>query len=621
MYKNLITFVLLAFFLIGCATGPGPTKDEVPDKAEQDKINDPRAIRLEYAQQLLEKAQQQKQPRQNQSYLEIIQILFKNEPGGAELRLIEEIISLVDKNQLSIQQANQLVIDTGRLYFIQEKFLRAQNALDVDMVSDDPEILRWFHHLRAQLFDFSQQNTAAIQEYIKLHPLIKENDKKQTNLGSIWNVLARFSLEQLEQNITEYSFGDDTQLLGWQQLALLVKSTPNRFLLNKKLRNWQVNFPQHMASYQFIQDQLRKRFELLLQPKQIAILMPTNGKLAKPAQTITNGIMAAHFQQPIDNELIIRFYDTSGSESIWPAYKQAIYEGAEAVIGPLTKKHLTELTETEDLPVPTLALNQVIQNQRVENLFQFGLLPEDEAIQVAKNARQDGHYYAAIMVPESSWGKRLKKSFSEEWKKQGGKIVESQFYQTKTHDFSESIKSILNLDESVQRQKNIRQVLGKKVEFTPRIRQDIDMIFLAAFPKQARQIPLQISYYHGEDIPIYATSHIIAKVPDKKANKDLNGIIYTDMPWLLDSTQDAISRENQQSRASYQRLFSLGVDTYLVLPYLQFLEKNNVEFYHGETGKLSISNDGKLNRITPMGTIKNGQSRVIKSLNKTFSDS
>jgi len=613
LFSSIFIGVFISIFLVACGGGPSTVPDSDGTTSDKEKLKDPRSIRLEYAQQLLERAQDQKQPLKNQSYLEIVQLLFKNQPGGAEYRLIEEVLGLIDKNILSPMQYSQYIVDYGRLYFEQEDFYQAQQFLEQEINTDDPNILLRYHQLRAQLFELNQQNIEAIQEFIKLHSYLTGTDAAAGNLESIWEVLSRFSLQQLEQNIADYNFGNQNELLGWQQLAFLVKSTPNRFLLNKKLRNWQVNFPNHMASYQFIQEQLKKRFELLLQPRQIAVLMPTTGKLSKPAKTIRRGILAAHFQQPLDNELIIRFYDTANTDSIWSMYKQAVYEGAEAVIGPLTKKHLTELAETDTLPVPTLALNQVTNGQRTTNLYQFGLLPEDEATQVAKSARQDGHLNAAIMAPDTNWGKRLKKSFQAEWEKQGGRVVESQLYQTQTHDFSDPIKKLLNLDESVQRKQNLRQIIGKKFEFTPRIRQDVDMIFVAAFPKQARQIPLQISYYHGENIPIYATSHIISKKSDYKANKDLNGINYTDMPWMLNANLEAISRESLNSRASYQRLFALGVDTYLVLPYLQFLEKNNVEFYHGETGILSVLNNGKINRMTPMGTIKNGQSRLIKS--------
>ena len=612
MYKKLFSLAVISFFLISCGGAPS-TSDDPSRPGQTTKAKDPRAARYEYALQLLERAKNQKQPIQNESYFEVIKMLFDHQPRGAEHRLIKEILGLMNKALLSSQQHSQYIVYSGRLYFSQEEFFQAQQVLEEEIVSTDTELLTWYHRLRARIFDMNRQVTEAIDEYTTLHALLLSNTEKTANLEAIWGVLGLLSLQELEKNIAENTYSPENQRLGWQQLAYLVKTSQNRFILNKKLSGWKENFPQHMADKEFIQQLIKQRFELLLQPKQIAILMPAHGKLVKPAQTIQNGILAAHFRQPLDNGIVIRFYDTSGTESIWPLYKKAIYDGAEVVIGPLTKKHLAELTATDDLPVPTLALNQVSDPQRTKNLYQFGLLPEDEAVQVARSARQDGHFHAAVIVPETNWGKRLKKSFSEQWQQLGGVIVEAQFYQSKTHDYSDPIKKLLNLDESLSRKQNLRQVLGKSFEFSPRRRQDVDMIFLAAFPKQARQIPLQISYYHGENIPVYATSHVISKAFDIKANKDLNGIHYTDMPWMLDSSLTAISRENQQVRASYQRLFALGVDTYLLLPYLHYLEKNSVEYFEGETGLLSVLQDGKINRITPMGVIKNGNSKITKS--------
>jgi len=52
------------------------------------------------------------------------------------------------------------------------------------------------------------------------------------------------------------------------------------------------------------------------------------------------------------------------------------------------------------------------------------------------------------------------------------------------------------------------------------------MLFMAAFPKQAKQIPLQIIYHHGETIPIYSTAQIIADYHNNRQNIDIDGVIF-----------------------------------------------------------------------------------------------
>lgn len=610
---SLLLIFLSSFILItlnGC--GSNQTRPDQNTTKNQTR-EDPRSARLNHAKQLLSEAKNLKQPQRNQSYLDIVEFLFRHQPGSAEYRLIETALNQLDKQRLTAAQFDTYVIASGRLYMDLENYFQALTVLNQQLRTQDKEKNLRYHRLRAQLFSQQQNTDKAALEHIRLHRFLSDSDAQLENLNNIWTLISNTSIKELENAIANIDYNSDPQLVSWQRLAILVKTTNQQFTLKQKLKAWKNQYPLHMVSEVFLQSLLKKRFELLIQPSQIAILLPTSGKLSKPANTIKNGLLAAHFAEPLQNDLNLRFYDTGKSPSIWPLYKKALEDGAQAIIGPLTKQHLSQLSEDgEGLPVPTLAFNQLSDEASIKNLYQFGLIPEHEAAQIANTAKEQGHYYAAVLVPDTAWGKRMAKAFENQWSTQGGVVVETQFYENKTHDFSAPIKALLNLDLSVNRKNTLRQVLGQKVEFTPRIRQDIDMIFLAAFPQQARQIPLQISYYHGENIPVYATSHVMADTTKQKQNRDLNGIFYTDMPWLLDTQMTAISRQTEQTRASYQRLFSLGVDTYKLIPYLYFLQKNSLEHFQGESGLISIAENGKLFRQTPLGTITNGRSQLIK---------
>ena len=73
------------------------------------------------------------------------------------------------------------------------------------------------------------------------------------------------------------------------------------------------------------------------------------------------------------------------------------------IIGPLEKQHVARLHSETALPVPTLALNNVEGSSSYSNLlYQFALSPENEAVQIAERAWQDGHRYAAILSPAPS---------------------------------------------------------------------------------------------------------------------------------------------------------------------------------------------------------------------------
>ena len=94
---------------------------------------------------------------------------------------------------------------------------------------------------------------------------------------------------------------------------------------------------------------------------------------------------------------------------------------------------------------------------------------------------------------------------------------------------------------------------------------------------------------------------------NEKENGDLNGIIYSDMPWLLQREIPAISRMGKQKNNSARRLFSLGVDSYALLPYLKLLQQQQLKQFAGETAKLYINENGYIKRLFSFAKIQNGK--------------
>ncbi|NIW24215.1 MAG: penicillin-binding protein activator, partial [Gammaproteobacteria bacterium] len=82
---------------------------------------------------------------------------------------------------------------------------------------------------------------------------------------------------------------------------------------------------------------------------------------------------------------------------------------------------------------------------------------------------------------------------------------------------------------------------GLPIEFEPRRRQDVDMIFFAADPGAARLLAPQFRFHFAGDLPTYATSEIY-EAAARGSDPDLNGVIFADIPWLLtpDANTDAL---------------------------------------------------------------------------------
>ncbi len=597
------------------------------------------------------------------------------------LTLSRKMLAQLNTALLTLEQKNQYQLTSAAIslsHYQAEKTLMLLNQ-DFDSVNNEQWAL--YYQLRA-MADFQLgQPATAVKELIVRQGYLLDEQQKQRNMNLIWHYLA--SVELNAQNQSDQYNGEnisksDNIYAGWLKLAQILRGSKDPQTLNYAINFWLQNYPAHPADRNFINGIIATRQASILKISQIAVLLPLQGKLAKPAKAIRDGILASHYQSSLSANIRLRFYDTSHEDYIWQTYQQAVDNGADFIIGPLAKSNLEVLAKASKLTIPTLALNSLesstapgAQNsaseavtaadaadnktatinpaennssaaqealqttvqvapetrptglpvqqapQHTEHLFQFGLSPESAARLVAQKARMDGHFYAAVIAPENNWGKRMKNAFTTYWEKSGGIVVDTVSYKPADHDFSGSIKSMLNIDLSEARRREVSRTIGRKVEFTPRRRQDIDMLFMAAFPRPAKQIPLQVIYHHGETIPVYSTAHIVANYQDPRQNLDMDGVIFADMPFLLGTVQGTASEQNIYQNTLYQRLFALGVDSYQLAPYVEYLYKNPSESFAGDTGKITINQDGHIVRSMPWASFNQG---VVKLQNPVLNN-
>lgn len=529
------------------------------------------------------------------------------------LLLTRKITAQINTATLSSEQRNQYILMSALVSLTNYQPEKTLIQLNQDFNSGLPELWSIYHQLYAMAqFQLGQQEKA-VKELIIRHGYLSLEAGKQNNQKLIWNYLAGLNTDNI--SITSSSDDSDRIYSGWLELAQILRESHDPQILNHAINFWLQSHPAHQADRAFINNIIQTRQASILNLKQVAVLLPLQGKLAKPAKAVLDGIIASHYNSPLSTSLQLRFYDTGHGQPVSMTYQQALDDGADFVIGPLAKNNLEALSQLNNLDIPTLALNSLEnkQNPTPEKLFQFGLSPESAARMVAEKARKDGHYYAAVMTPDSAWGKRMNKAFSSHWQKLGGAIAERIDYQSQSHDFSDVIKAMFNIDQSESRKKEVSRTIGQKLEFTPRRRQDIDMLFMAALPRQAKQIPLQIIYHHGETIPIYSTAHIVANYHNARQNIDMDGVNFTDMPFLLGSTDNTTSQQNTYQSTLYQRLFAMGVDSYQLAPFVNYLYKNPSESFNGDTGQITINNDGHIIRTLPWATFEQGKIKLINT--------
>ena len=385
---------------------------------------------------------------------------------------------------------------------------------------------------------------------------------------------------------------------GWMELARVLKqASANPSLLPNLLAAWRQQFPTHPAMPGLLEGYFEQQQSLITHAAHVAVLLPERGPYAKVAAAIRDGLMASWYQDAEASRPELRFYDSSNTSALWPTYSQAVAEGADMVIGPLEKEAVELLMRAGDLPVPVLALNQVqIEVPPPANLFQFSLSPEGEARQVAEHAWLKGRRRPAVLTPAGEWGDRIATAFTERWLSLGGEVAGHQNYDATSTDHSASIQQLMLLDASRQRHNALQRLLGMRIEFEPRRRQDIDMIFIAARPKQTRMLRPQLQFHHADDIPVYATSHAWTGSIKRREAEDVSGIFLLDMPWYLteDDTSPVSRAQLRQALpaagGAYGRLYAMGLDAYILLPHLARLKSSRLESLEGHTGNLS--NDG-----------------------------
>ena len=353
-------------------------------------------------------------------------------------------------------------------------------------------------------------------------------------------------------------------------------------------------------------------------PKHIALLLPLQGQFASTSQAIRNGFLAADYQakQQGSSPLSIKVYDTSG-KNIQAVYQQALSEEADFVVGPLPKPDVTALANS-DIRVPTLALN-VLDNSTTPNnahLFQFGLSPKDEIIQAADKAWQEGHRRAIFITSKDEWGQSIQETFRKHWESLGGTVIANLSFAHNEKDFFNPIRELLVDKELANAQKlEDAKIKGKKLHRVPPARQDIDVVFLAALPNQARQIYPAINFFYAEKIPVYATSSIYSGAPNTFRDQDLNGIRFADMPWVLNPTAlpqpfpeiyNYITTQWPLSTGFQNKFYAFGIDAFHLTAYLLQPENFPSDGIQAATGTLYLKSDRHIYRQLQWTTIHNG---------------
>ncbi|AUM14084.1 penicillin-binding protein activator [Ketobacter alkanivorans] len=573
---------------------------------------------------LIERAQSAPSPESERLLIQAAQLLLEQEKPGEAQRLLESVNVITLDNDTRAA----LVLTLADIYLAQGEPLQAEELLTTDRMGLltaanelSAERLNEISLKRATVWEFNGNYLSAARERIFVAPMLSD-EASTTNHQRIWGDLIAIPNDTLQQLSSTVAV---PEIQGWLELAWIYKGLQDNLDQQlKQLDNWQQRFPGHPAVAQ-LPEALRIVRELSEnQPKQIALLLPMQGKYKAAAQAILNGFMSAHYAtqtNAAEGGPTIKVYDTSNTTLFQQTYDQAVTEGAEIIIGPLQKENLRALlTSTTMLPVTTIALNKEQgQFESPANLYQFGLSPEDDAGQLAAHALQKQYQQAAVMFQNNPWWERAYLEFAQQWQADKREVTSATSFDDQSK-MAGAIKEMLLVQHSELRAQQLKGILGKPIEFHPRRRQDIDFIYLISTPEQARQIRPLLDFYYAEEIPVLAGSQIYSGKTDPKADRDLNGIEFCDIPWLLekpDAIQKALMKAWPKADHRYFRLNAMGVDAYRLQSRLQLLTQIPDAGLFGATGNLSIGIDNKVHRELSWAVMKGGRPTLIPKISES----
>ncbi len=629
--RKLFLFALaLLAGLVACQTGPRPPSpgDGVTDGQLLDddgRVLTPleemlvRAFEYESQDQWLEAsvlyedlARQSEQPERSSYLVRVAEMYYR---AGLYDQIDPFFESLGEPDILAQDQKYKEVVQAGGYLGEGKIYQSLLNLPEIDDLAD--------FRYKALALNIRSRGVLAIGKPLESAKLrmqigdfLRTPQEIEKNHEFIWDALNRITEPSMIRALSEAQTGE---VRGWLELNLIARRSN---MLPAKMEpwidQWYQRYGDHPAAALYALNLLEESRRIFIEPTRIALMLPFSGRLEKVADAIQNGFLYAYYQDPgkiADIEIIDASTDPAQFNL---QYEQAIQNGADFVVGPIDKELIDMLQQRDELDVPTLTLNYGNEtDDAVPNLYQFGLRPEDEAEQVADIALAQGRYHALVLVPDTEWGYRLQRAFSQRFEKLGGHVVGSAIYPAQKNDYSPAIMNLLNLTASNHRKTLLQQTIERQVEFEARRRQDVDMIFIAANARQARLIKPQLKFHHAQDLPVYATSNISSSSGTPADDRDLNDILFVDMPWMLDNRDNRdfqqVSQLWPEESQRFSRLFALGIDAYRMIPSLRRLMVNPEEARAHHTGTLTVDNLGRVRRTLLLATYRDGVARMLET--------
>ncbi|GAA0294048.1 penicillin-binding protein activator [Psychrosphaera haliotis] len=536
------------------------------------------------------------------------------------LLFIESILSNID-----VQDRHSVMLDIE----LAKALLYTGNTESAEIVvqrlqqgSISPRFAITMRVLDAQLQSIQENHLGVVKSLFQLQSLY-ENQISTSDQILVNNLIWKHILEVPYQTLTRFrtDFGASSE--AWIDLANIIgQYISDPVALPSQLDRWQRIYPNTVTL-----EELPLQVQQLLvvepyKPTTIGLLLPLSGKLSKLAITIRDGFISA---KPFDSLTTIHVLDTS-LLTLEEIEAKITERGIDFIVGPLEKDTVSSFQQSKIIStIPRLNLNipEIVPTQydNTPDSYYYSLAPEDEIEQAIELFLEREVKTPAVIFADNTLGKRLFERFNSAWFEATGKQAESIAFRNRSK-LGEAVQQLLDVDASQARINEMKKLFGSQLETEARSRADIDAVYVIANSQQTRLIKpffdVNISAF-GKRLPIFASSRSYVVDESVQQKRDLNGMMFTEMPWLIKNTEpqlhDLYAKIGEQQTQS-KKLFAFGYDAYNLIFALKQLKILPSQSLNGLTGMLSVKDNLTIKRQLSWSRYVQGKIIVQPEQNK-----
>ncbi|MDC9512800.1 penicillin-binding protein activator [Pseudoalteromonas sp. CST5] len=551
----------------------------------------------------------------NRTGADKIQLLY----SARDAAISEQSWPLLENICNELEQTPSVDKIQNRLYiaYAQKQQNKNDQALvilqSLDGQLKQPEHFAWHQYLTASIYASQNFPKRAAPYFFRASETANKNNIEIPALQSaLWDNLTKLSSYALER----FNRGSVIQQ-GWTNLALYHQVYANSGVeLDQAINNWRRRYPGHPA-VAILPEQDEALADLApVNIERLAVLLPQSGANERLGDALKAGILAGLDKQTISDTV---FIDENLSTQVLS--EQLSQFNPDFVIGPLLKANIDKLAQAKTLiDTPTLHLNTFDGERLSLQHYFFALNPEHEVQQALEHFLAKGYQKPMLLAPNNANGQRLVDYFNIQWQRYSETKPQIGFYND-NKDMPNTITSLLEVDKSKQRIKTVKSLFKQEVESETRSRSDIDAIYILGDAIETRLIKpyldVNVSTF-AQRIPLYASSKSHSKQIDRTDKGDLEGLYFTELPWMLNATVKQHNLRNQyntlwpENADISQRLFAMAYDAVSVLSDIRQLSVMSGNKFTGLSGKLSVNTSGHIERTLDWAQYTNRRIKAVQ---------